>query len=82
MTRCRVCGCTEVNACNPPCGWQPGAGNLCTSCAHAANVIAVWLDIANRANITGLIREARAIFAGEAVLQEPGGRPARRKGRK
>lgn len=26
---CRVCGCTENNACDPPCGWQDDTRTLC-----------------------------------------------------
>lgn len=31
---CRLCGCTEVTPCEPPCGWAEG--DLCTSCAPFA----------------------------------------------
>jgi hypothetical protein len=31
---CRVCGCTALNACRPPCGWA--GEDLCTACADAA----------------------------------------------
>lgn len=81
MTRCRVCGCTEVNACNPPCGWT-GDGTICTSCAHAASAIADWMDGAVRANITGLIREAKAIYKDEALLQVREAQAAKRSRRK
>lgn len=27
---CRVCGCTESNACDPPCSWV--AQDLCSTC--------------------------------------------------
>lgn len=35
--RCRVCDCTETNACvdpetGEPCGWAPDMGDLCTAC--------------------------------------------------
>lgn len=33
---CRVCGCTEADACldemGDPCGWAENMGDLCTSC--------------------------------------------------
>lgn len=66
MTRCRVCGCTEVNACNPPCGWAEA--DLCSSCFYASTIIAEWMDIAVRANITGLVREAKNIYSSEALM--------------
>jgi hypothetical protein len=39
--RCRICGCTEDNACDPPCGWADSTATLCNSdaclaAAHAA----------------------------------------------
>jgi len=72
MTRCRVCGCTEVNACNPPCGWEPECGNLCSNCATAINAVIDWMDAAVRANFTGLIREAKAGYAAEALCLQTG----------
>lgn len=33
---CRVCGCTQNNPCEPPCGWAEEG--LCTSCAPEAKV--------------------------------------------
>jgi hypothetical protein len=27
---CRVCGCTDLQACSPPCSWA--AADLCTAC--------------------------------------------------
>lgn len=71
MTRCRVCGCTEAEACNPPCGWAPGQGNLCTSCAYAVNIVVEWMDIALRPNFAGIVREAKAQYAAEALLTLP-----------
>jgi hypothetical protein len=33
---CRVCGCTDDNACTPPCWWvEAGATFLCSACAPA-----------------------------------------------
>ena len=31
--RCRVCHCTELEPCEPPCGWHES--DLCTACAIA-----------------------------------------------
>jgi hypothetical protein len=79
MTRCRVCGCTEDRACDPPCGWEPGEGNVCSSCAAVAAHIVEWMGVALRANFTGLMREAKAQFAGEALLASPPPKRRRRK---
>ena len=57
LTRCRVCGCTELDACNPPCGWEPGHEDLCTTCNAAAKAIVQWLWAARRANKAALWRE-------------------------
>ena len=58
LTRCRVCGCTEVDACPEGCGWEPGEEDLCTTCAEAALAIADWMFAARRANKAALWREA------------------------
>ncbi len=58
MTRCRVCGCTEVNACNPPCSWAED--DLCTNCGMIIDAVDIWMDSALRPNITGLLREVKA----------------------
>lgn len=33
---CRVCGCTEARACNPPCAWADWKHTLCTTCQRKA----------------------------------------------
>lgn len=55
--RCRMCGCTDNNACNPPCSWAPGRSNLCSSCLVVAAVVAAWEEIAVKANFAALKRE-------------------------
>lgn len=37
--RCRWCGCTEDNACDPVCWWikDPMGGDLCSSCQYIAD---------------------------------------------
>lgn len=60
--RCRVCGCTEVDACNPPCGWVPGEADLCTGCHQAAAAIAEWKGGARLANMSALMREVDRII--------------------
>lgn len=73
LIKCRVCGCTEREACNPPCGWQPGELDLCTSCADAIWELRAWLERAHRPSMRALVREVlppRAL----AMAQKAGGR--------
>jgi hypothetical protein len=58
LTRCRVCGCTQVDACPEGCGWAKGHEDLCTTCAAAAEALAIWLMAARRPNRAALWREA------------------------
>jgi hypothetical protein len=53
--RCRVCGCTEREPCNPPCAWVEE--DLCTLCALIAEALAEWKTGAHRANVAALMRE-------------------------
>ncbi len=55
FVRCRVCGCTEEDACSPPCGWAED--DLCTTCATAAEALAKWMEEARRPNRAALERE-------------------------
>ena len=60
FTRCRVCGCsgcTELSACNPPCGWVRGEPDLCTACGDVVAAIVEWSRGARRPNRAGLLRE-------------------------
>lgn len=63
LTRCRVCGCTDVQACCPPCGWVPGEYDLCTACDHAAETIAEWLEGSHRPSKAALLREVARLRA-------------------
>ncbi len=54
LIRCRVCGCTAIDACNPPCGWAQQ--DLCTTCADAVKALLEWADAARRANLSGLLQ--------------------------
>ena len=59
MMRCKICGCTEQDPCNPPCAWDtPG---VCTTCATAAEALADWLREAVRPKKAALWREAEEI---------------------
>src|ERR1700726_2668963 len=55
LIRCRVCGCTEREPCNPPCAWFEA--DLCTGCALVAEALVSWAEGARRANLTALLRE-------------------------
>lgn len=57
LTRCRVCGCTEVDACNPPCGWVPGEADLCTGCDEVVRGIMFCMACARRVNKLAVWRE-------------------------
>ena len=58
--RCRVCGCSEREPCEPPCGWdQPG---LCTGCAITIDALAEWLRGAHRVKWAALWREVAALW--------------------
>lgn len=54
--RCRVCGCTEIAACQPPCSWV-GNQDLCSGCFEAARALGLWVTGAHRPNLTALLRE-------------------------
>jgi hypothetical protein len=64
LLKCRICGCTETEPCNPPCAWASGdfRGDICTSCADLAQAVAEWMEDARRPKPNRLIREARLLF--------------------
>jgi hypothetical protein len=55
--RCRVCGCTEREPCDPPCSWAPGEADLCSNCEAAVLVVTCWLEGAHRPYWAALLRE-------------------------
>lgn len=55
LTRCRVCGCTEVNACAGGCSWVEK--DLCSTCAVAVEGLIQFHLNAQRANMAALNRE-------------------------
>jgi hypothetical protein len=57
FVRCRVCGCTERDACDPPCEWVED--DLCSGCAEAAEMLARWKEGARRTNFAALMRETQ-----------------------
>jgi hypothetical protein len=56
--RCRVCSCTEREACNPPCSWVEGEADLCSNCLAAVLVVTCWLEGAHHPSLSALKREA------------------------
>lgn len=58
--RCRVCKCTEDRACDPPCSWEAGQGDLCTTCADVVMAITKWRVDAYRPSMAALMRECVA----------------------
>ena len=57
--RCRVCGCTEREPCNPPCAWH--FPDLCDSCALLVTQILVWWEGAHRPSWARLKREVEIL---------------------
>lgn len=55
LVRCRVCGCTEREPCNPPCSWKES--DLCSSCDEAVRELFYWWERALRPNRLALLRE-------------------------
>jgi hypothetical protein len=58
LTRCRVCKCTELEPCNPPCAWAPSQGDLCTNCADMIRALSEWQISAHRQSWAALKRAA------------------------
>jgi len=57
LVRCRVCGCTERDACANSCSWVEF--NLCSTCDAAKEALLEWHEQARRANWKALLRELR-----------------------
>jgi len=57
--KCRVCRCTQLEPCNPPCCWAEP--DLCSTCATTAGILAEWHLSALRPNRTALWKEAERI---------------------
>jgi hypothetical protein len=55
LTRCRICGCTEIDACNPPCGWVEEG--LCSTCWQAVAALLRHYDDSRKFNMAGIKRE-------------------------
>ena len=57
LIRCRVCGCTEREACDPPCRWIED--DLCSVCALGVAAYIGWAMSARCPSPAAFIREAR-----------------------
>jgi hypothetical protein len=57
LTRCRVCGCTYIEPCNPPCSWVDN--DLCSTCHATVDMMVGWLDAAHRPSMVALKREVK-----------------------
>ena len=63
FVRCRVCGCTECEPCEPPCSWIEGVdkgkrrGPLCSGCAQTLKAMVEWSEGAHRPNVSALLRD-------------------------
>lgn len=64
LTRCRVCRCTEIAPCCPPCGWARGEEDLCTTCQAVTQHVAAWLQESLRPSWAALRREAERVLKG------------------
>ena len=69
LTRCRVCGCTEVDACADGCSWVDGT-DLCSTCGRAVDELAWWMAHSRRVNKAALWREAERAFGDTPVPYE------------
>lgn len=65
FVRCRVCGCTEIEPCCPPCSWADQ--DLCTTCDDAAKALVDWQMNAHRGNWAALRREANRQFGNTPI---------------
>lgn len=63
LVRCRVCGCTEREACNPPCAWVRGEVDICDRCYTAATILLDWREGAHRPSKAALWREVEQMEA-------------------
>lgn len=73
LVRCRVCGCTEREACCPPCSWMRAPAtlkvgahaeiDLCSMCYEAAAQLTYWLTGAHRPSKAALWREVARLRA-------------------
>jgi len=59
LVRCRVCGCTEVDACEGGCAWEQGEKDLCSTCGTVVRALLKWNEEARRPTLAALLRELK-----------------------
>jgi predicted Fe-S protein YdhL (DUF1289 family) len=52
LVRCRVCGCTEIEPCDPPCSWVEV--DLCSGCWDTVAALVRWREGARRPSMAAL----------------------------
>jgi len=67
FVRCRVCGCTESDACADMCSWIEQ--DLCSTCSRAVDAMVEWHENARRVNLTALVREYVESVNAQALLR-------------
>lgn len=63
LIRCRICGCTERDACADMCSWVED--DLCSTCHRIREQLAIYAGVARRltwASLRRLVNEAHAII--------------------
>lgn len=60
LARCRVCGCTEMEACEPTCSWVEA--DLCDSCQVTVTAVTQWFLRAHRPSMRILFTELSAVL--------------------
>jgi len=58
LVKCRVCSCTEIKPCDPPCSWA--SVDLCSGCAEAIEALIRWTEGAHRSSLRALIEAFKA----------------------
>jgi hypothetical protein len=72
---CRVCGCTDTRACNPPCSWEEPIdeggeqGDICSTCARAmlSDAEGVRFLTAKAENVDGALILRNLLMEGTAA---------------
>jgi hypothetical protein len=66
QVKCRVCGCTDRNPCNPPCNWVEE--DLCSTCLEAAQAVLYWRQSALKPDRNALWMELNRLY--RRILRE------------
>jgi hypothetical protein len=59
LQKCRVCGCSHFEPCNPPCSWVKGQ-DLCSACDEAAKDLMSYFRRALHYRPGSLMREVNS----------------------